>query len=266
VGITAGATYTNYVDCAGENTTSGVAQPWLTGNNDQEGMANTVSGARHVLKLVDASLGNVPTMPSSSGCSNTASNPTACGGFTVASENPVYIQGNYNSSSADTFWGGGAQVAHSAASVIADTVTVLSNQWSDANSLLNSTNLGSRTTSADAYYRTAIAAGKNIPFPQPTFAGVAKDFGTDGGMHNFLRYLEDWGNTLHYNGSQVSMYYSEYDTGTFKCCTVVYSPPTRDYYFDTLFLNPNNLPPATPMIQDIVNLSFHQNFTPQTTY
>jgi hypothetical protein len=109
----------------------------------------------------------------------------------------------------------------------------------------------------------AVSGGKNIPFPQPGWAGVGQDFGTDGGMHNFLRYLENWNNTLHYNGSLVSMYYSEYDTGTFKCCTVVYNPPTRDYYFDTLFLNPANLPPATPQFQDIVNLSYHQNFTPQ---
>ena len=68
---------------------------------------------------------------------------------------------------------------------------------------------------------------------------------------------------LNYNGSLVSMYYSEYDTGTFKCCTMVYNAPVRHFYFDTLFLNPNNLPPGTPMFQDIVNLSYHQNFTPQ---
>jgi hypothetical protein len=82
-------------------------------------------------------------------------------------------------------------------------------------------------------------------------------------LHNFLRYLENWNSTLHYNGSLVSMYYAEYATGTFKCCTTVYNPPTRNYYFDVLFLNPSNLPPATPEFQDIDNLSSHQNFTPQ---
>src|SRR5260370_36281818 len=59
------------------------------------------------------------------------------------------------------------------------------------------------------------------------------------------------------------MYYAEYDTGIFKCCTTVYSPPTRSYAFDTLFVNPANLHPGTPMFQDVVNLSYHQNFTPQ---
>jgi hypothetical protein len=43
----------------------------------------------------------------------------------------------------------------------------------------------------------------------------------------------------------------------------VYAAPTRNYFFDTQFLNPNNLPPGTPMFQDVVSLGFHQNFTPQ---
>jgi Tfp pilus assembly protein PilX len=263
--------------------------------HNQVGLANPVSGARHVLKLVDGgmSAGGVsylPVMPAASGCTQTAgqappANPTGCGGITIASENPVYVQGNFNSSSADPFWGTAnasppTQANHAAASIIADSVTLLSNQWNDAASMFAPTTMSSistpcpgggttctvniRVSTTDAYYRLAVSGGKNIPFPQPGWNGVGQDFGTDGGMHNFLRYLENWNNTLHYDGSLVSMYYSEYDTGTFKCCTVVYNPPTRDYYFDVLFLNPANLPPATPQFQDIVNLSYHQNFTPNS--
>jgi Tfp pilus assembly protein PilX len=270
------------IDCAAYNpgTTATplpapTAATLLTGVNDQEGMANPVSGARHVLKLVDAGMSAtgvsyLPVIPPASGCSQSAANPTGCGGFTIASENPVYVQGNYNSSAADPFWGTAnltppTQPAHSAASIIADTVTVLSNSWSDANSMTSPTAVVNRLTTADAYYRMAVSGGKNIPFPSPGWANTAgiNDFGTDGGLHNFLRYLEDWNNTLHYDGSLVSMYYSEYNTGTFKCCTTVYNPPTRNYYFDVLFLNPANLPPATPEFQDINTLSYHENFTPQ---
>jgi len=91
-------------------------------------------------------------------------------------------------------------------------------------------------------------------------------------MHNFLRYLEDRSDsgdspataaTVNYAGSQISMYYSQYATGIFKCCNSVYSPPNRNYFFDTQFLNPNNLPPGTPMFQDVVSLSSHESFTPQ---
>jgi hypothetical protein len=118
----------------------------------------------------------------------------------------------------------------------------------------------------DSYYRMAIIAGKSIPFPNPSWSTEA-DFGTDGGMHNFLRYLEDRGASnavVNYAGSMISMYYSQYATGNFKCCTSVYDAPAkRNYFFDTLFENPNNLPPGTPSFQDVVSLGFHQNFTPQ---
>lgn len=216
------------------------------------GLANMVSGARHVLKLVDGRLNALGASPL----------PTP--GFTVASENPVYVQGDYNTSSLDPFWtnNNNNNTPHSAAAVIADAVTVLSNQWSDAGSLYYTTARASRSATADAYYRMAVAGGKNIPFPQPTNWG-GQDSGADGGLHNFLRYLETWSGNLWYQGSLVSMYYSEYDTGVFKCCTTVYNPPTRKYYFDTLFLQPQNLPPGTPTFQDINNLSYRQSFQPQ---
>jgi len=221
------------------------------------GLANAVTGARHALKLVDGRLNVVGTSPLPVRWDN------QLGGFTVTSENPVYVQGDYNTSVLDPFWGNNANnnTAHAAAAIIADAVTVLSNQWSDAASLYFTTSVANRPSNANAYYRVAVAGGKNIPFPEPAWGG--QDMGTDGGLHNFLRYLEDWNTNLWYDGSLVSMYYSEYNTGIFKCCATVYSPPTRKYYFDTLFLNPANLPPGTPMFQDVVNLSYRQNFQPQ---
>ena len=207
-----------------------------------------------MLKLVDAGLGNLPTLPPLQG---------GGGGFTVVSENPVYVQGNYNSSATDPFWSNPdttSDVPHAAAAIIADAVTFLSANWSDFESMKYPSALGSRPA-ANTYYRMAIAAGKGVNFQH--IGGTGQDFGTDGGMHNFLRYTENWGGqTLGYRGSLVSLYYSQYATGTFKCCTLVYSPPARNYQFDTLFLNPANLPPGTPMFQDIVNLSYRQDFTP----
>jgi Tfp pilus assembly protein PilX len=263
----------------GVNTNTAPPNPYLTiAGCNTTGLTNAVTGARHVLKLVaggmsPAGVSYLPILPPAAACTFTAT--TDCGGFTVASENPVYVQGDYNSSSADTFWGGGSNNAqHSAASIVADSVTLLSSLsswpitgattgWTDLNSFNNFNTMTNRNASS-SYYRMAVSGGKNIPFPQPGFASVANDFGTDGGLHNFLRLVEDWsGVQLNYNGSLVSMYYSEYNTGTFKCCTMVYNAPVREFYFDTLFLNPNNLPPGTPMFQDIVNLSYHQNFTPQ---
>jgi hypothetical protein len=218
------------------------------------GRKNWISGARHVLKLVDGSLGNVP-LRTDAGAPNT-------GGFTVASENPVYVLGDYNSNSTDPTWSTTPTDAtgHSAASVIADAVSVLSNSWNDLNSFTTPTSMASRVAT-NTYYRLAIAGGKNVNFPRPTW-GASNDFGTDGGAHNFLRYLENWGGkTLNYKGSMVSMYYSTYDTGVFKCCTVVYSPPTRNYIFDSDFTLPSGLPPGTPLFRDVNTLGYRQMTT-----
>ena len=234
----------------GFNVNTGNLNPYQTTNCNTTGMANAVTGARHALKLVGGGM-------------NAGTSYLPMPGFTVASENPVYVQGDYNTGSSDPYWTGGTNATpHSSASIIADAVTVLSNSWNDLNSLNNPTTPGNRNAST-TYYRMAVSAGKNAAFPQPGFASVSNDFGTDGGLHNFLRYLENWGTTLYYNGSLVSIYYSEYNTGIFKCCTTVYSPPTRNYSFDTLFLSPSGLPPGTPMFQEVDNLSYHQNFTPQ---
>ena len=225
--------------------------PYVTvANCATVGRANKVTGARHVLKLVDGALGNLPTLANNTG------------GFTVVAENPVYVLGDYNASVAEAFWtnANAADVTHSAAAVIADSVTLLSNNWRDVNSMQNTTAVGSRTAT-DTYYRMAIASGKNMNFPQPN--GEPQDFGTDGGVHNFLRYIESWP-SLYYRGSLISLYYSEYATGTFKCCTLVYSPPDRHYFFDTQFLVPANLPPGTPLLQDINDLTYWQSFSPCT--
>ena len=226
------------------------------------GRKNWVSGARHVLKLVDgAIIGTTSGLPTQ---------PGGTGGFTVASENPVYIQGNYNTTgSNDATWTGGTDVTgHAASAVIADAVTLLSTAWTELTSLNNPSDANSGPRPAQTtYYRVAIAAGKTMNFPAPSFiTGTTYGFGTDGGLHNFLRFLEDWSNDkLYYKGSLVSLYYSTYATGTFKCCAYsVYQPPDRNYSFDADFSIPAGLPPGTPMFRDVENLTYHQVFTART--
>jgi len=221
---------------------------------------NWVSGARHVLKLVDGSLGNVPLSPI-----GTSTDP---GGFTVASENPVYIQGDYNTNSADSTWNSPAVdiTGRSSAAIIADTATLLSNAWDDRLSLMTDvTNVNNRNANT-THYRMAIAAGKTKNFTRPTTWSptAAQDFGTDGGLHNFLRYLENWsGQTLYYKGSIVSLFYSTYNTGTYKSA-YVYSAPSRGYSFDSDFSSPQGLPPGTPLFRDVNSLGYRQLFTTRT--
>ncbi len=198
---------------------------------------------RRALKLINAGIvGGVTSLPP---------------GLTVASENPVYVHGNYNAIETDTLAN-----PHVPAAVIGDAVTLLSRNWVDAQSFLTPNNPGARTAVTTGY-RMAIIAGKNPAFPRPTAWASAQDFGTDGGAHNFLRYLENWGgSTLNYRGSIVSFYFARQATGAYKCCTNVYGPPTRGYNFNLEFLTPSLLPPGTPMFRDINTLTFRQLLRP----
>ena len=164
------------------------------------------------------------------------------------------------------------------AAVIADTVTLLSNGWNDISSFINPHDVGRAMTApwsaddadvrqaATTWYRLGIISGKGLNFPRANTAAAGydnNDWGTDGGAHNFLRYIERWaGETLNYRGSIMSFYTARQAVGTYKCCDVVYSPPSRGYNFDAEFLTPSLLPPRTPMFRDLNTLSFRQVLRP----
>jgi hypothetical protein len=186
---------------------------------------------RRALKVVNGSdLSSLPQCPSGIIC-----------GLTIASENPVYVQGDFNAN-------GGFSASAPATSIAGDAVTLLSDQWNDVNSFSSpySTALRNATT---AYYNTAVIGGITVPFLNPS--GTGQDYGTDGGVHNFLRYIEAWGGKLNYQGSIIELFTSRQAMSTFKCCSTVYSPPTRGYSFNINFLNPTLLPPRTPLFRDV---------------
>ncbi len=175
-------------------------------------------------------------------------------GLTIAAENPVYLQGDYNAAA-------GFGNPHVATSIAADAVTLLSNAWTDRISFTYPHNATNRNAS-NTWYRVAIMAGKGVYFPRPTAGSVPTNFGSDGGTHNFLRFLEDWNaRTCYYRGSMASLYYNRQALGVFKDGNNTYNPPTRDYAFDTDFLTPALLPPRTPMFRDVNTLGFTQTLT-----
>jgi len=200
---------------------------------------------RHALKLINGGLGNI-----------------VAPGLTIIAENPVYVQGDWNASGGFTDIDG-----HRATAVIADAVTLLTNNWNDDTSfgdngaLTAAYNVGNRVRSAQSYYRLAIIGGKNVPFPKPGVGGVPQDFGTDGGAHNFLRMLEQ-GGTVNYRGSIATFFYARQAVGVYKCCATVYSAPTRAFNFDIDFLDPAKLPPLTPMFRDLNDLGFTEEIRP----
>jgi len=240
---------------------------------------NSVVIFRRALRLVNGTLGNLPPLAAAHPSTGSACAGGTAGGFSAASENPVYIQGDYNASVANGF-NDNFPLCHVPASVMADAVTMLSNAWQpgaqagyssgDANSFANPTTMscGAQRCATNTFYRTAVMAGKTIPFP--AYSGTTaqlnwgvQDTGSDGGIHNFLRYVENWGNaTLNYLGSLASFYTSQQGTGIYKCCNAVYSPPTRNYTFDTDFQSISKLPPGTPRFTNVNALSYYQSTLP----
>lgn len=192
---------------------------------------------RRALKVVNGASGNLPA-----------------DGLNITSENPLYVVGPFNATNADF------AADHAPAALIADAVTLLSPNWADQTSFASPNSPGARARTT-TYYRFATIAGKNRSFPWAnTNCGVGcyQDYGTDAGTHNFLRMLEGNGQTVNYRGSIVSFFYSRQAVGVYKCCTNVYAPPTRAYNFDIEFLNPDLLPPKTPMFRDVNTTGFMQ--------
>jgi hypothetical protein len=170
------------------------------------------------------------------------------GDVTVASDNPVYIQGDYNSGGPSSGVASNATNPSSpmtafddptapgytrkACAVLGDSVNILSNNWNDA----NSTSSVSSRTASNTTINTAIFSG-NVP---TNFYG---DGAYSGGAENFPRFLETWsGQCLTYYGSMVCLFASKQGNGSWGANNV-YSPPTRRWFFDQNFLS--NPPPGT---------------------
>ncbi|MGZ5552194.1 MAG: hypothetical protein ACXWHF_01000 [Chthoniobacterales bacterium] len=182
--------------------------------------------------------------------------PTA--GLTIASQGPVYIQGDFNTG------GTGASVpsnvtgsysdpanppnpqvsgyTRAPTSILADAVTILSNNWSDANSSASlpwGGILSTPRTASNTTVNTAIVSGI-------VATNTYGDNAYSGGAENFPRFLEDWSSsTLSYYGSMVELYQSKYSTGEWGKANV-YNPPTREWFFDNNFkITP---PPGSLMV------------------
>ncbi|MFZ3200716.1 MAG: PilX N-terminal domain-containing pilus assembly protein [Candidatus Acidiferrales bacterium] len=234
----------------------GTTWPFAVANQAGDLRENPPIFFRRALKLVDGSLINA----------NIGTCNTVPCGLTIASENPVYVQGDYNNNpNTDSNLSTPSADPHVGASIVADAVTLLSDNWNDVNSFAFPYTPGNRS-GVTTTYRVAVAAGKGIPFQRTATFGAyptpPQDFGTDGGVHNFLRFLEGWNGSLFYTGSIVSIFYNHQAVGVYKCCSTVYSAPTRGYNFDKDFLTPALLPPETPMLRDINAIGFTQMILP----
>jgi hypothetical protein len=198
--------------------------------------------------------------------------PANTKGFTFASENGVYIVGNYNATGLTAFGSANTPTKsdyyipqgdenHIPASIVADSTTVLSNNWKDANIFASPYNPATRVPT-ETTYRFAAITGDSL-----NFAPCNADFTNSGssypcytgGVHNLNRFMEAWtGVRLNYTGSIINLYNSHNNNGAFKCCSQVYTAPNRNFAFDSSFLNPQRIPPGTPFVQTIKLTGFER--------
>ncbi len=163
-------------------------------------------------------------------------------GLTVATGLPLYVWGDYNQTN-DANLGTANTSTTVPASLVADAITFLSNAWRDGATGPGITPTNAANTTINAALLTGVV--ETAPQPSPLT-------GYSGGMENFPRFLENWGGSVTntYNGSMVKMFPSLYATGAWS--ESYYSPPARNWAYDSNFDDPTKLPPKTPSLLKVI--------------
>lgn len=164
---------------------------------------------------------------------NGATLPTnSTGGFTVATNGPLYVQGDYNT-------------VNTKLSLLAcDAINILSNAWLDA----NSTNW-SRRNAANTSVKSVIMAG-NVPTDQDT--------PYSGGVENYFRFHENWtGRTFSFRGSIINLWVSQVATANWRYGNPVYTAPNRNWDWDVIYGGVAG-PPGMPRVYFIDRLEWQE--------
>lgn len=212
--------------------------------------------------------------------SGAAGKLSATWGITVATENMLYIWGNYNTTGINIAPPNGTSSLNDPAaqfnylgnqvpaSIVSDAFFPLSKTWSDSCSSMYPANTGNRRADLNApgntsetAVRAGIIAGNNLgalagaPDAGNAAAGESR---LNGGMHNFPRFLESWGARWNFVGSLIPLYHSTQAVAPYNANSTIYGAPIRNWAFDSTFLDPNKLPPSTPQFQYVQPTAFRQ--------
>jgi len=190
------------------------------------------------------------------------------GGLTIATERPLYVLGNYNT----TIW--------RPAALMGDAVTFLSAPPNPA--MLNAApaaagvrcsasagwcdvlqqNMAQRTANPTTVNAAILAGHSATPCDYARAGCASPAYG--GGLENFPRFLENWsGRIFRYTGSLVSLYVNAHSIGLWGNTANVgfgsqgyYTPPNRQWSFDVNFRFPERLPPGTPSVGTVLQTAY----------
>jgi hypothetical protein len=201
-----------------DTTPQGTAKSAPLGGGTGASVTTTMRGIRLI---------NGYRLPTASGNTNNIN------GLTIVSANPVYIKGNYNTSTnsgdavpsnSGTYTDPDASgYTRKLAAVVGDSINVLSGNWAD----LNSTSSISSRSASNTTINAALVGGI-VPSAGGNYSG---------GGENFVRLLEDWkNNTLCIYGSMVELYKSTQATSPWLGTGNNYKAPlTSKFYWDPQF-------------------------------
>jgi len=162
---------------------------------------------------------------------------------TFASDNPIYIDGDFNT------------INTQGAAIIGDAINLLGNNWNDSKTcgggLPNAGNFGDTKSTI----RAALFGGYTpTTSPGGTYGG---------GLHNYMRFHEDWSNVnSDFKGSMIGLWVSQQATADWCQHGDCYEPPVRQWGWDTRFGSPDFWPPFLPSIFDIERLGSLESFNP----
>lgn len=164
-------------------------------------------------------------------------------GLTISTPQPLYIWGDLNTTRDNVNFSqalGNTTYTYPCA-VMADSVTILSDNWNDPN---YTPNYALSLRAATATYINAAALEGIVQSTNSNYSG---------GVENFLRLEEVWSSIpLVYNGSIVVLFPSIYATNYWITPGTYYNAPIRNWGFDLNFNTQAGLPPLTPQSKAVI--------------
>ena len=163
-----------------------------------------------------------------------SANPQLFDETTIVSDNPVYIQGDFNTNNTR------------GVAIVTDAINILSNNWNTTGGCNNGGPNATATT-----INAAFIAG-NVPTP-----GGGGTY--SGGLENYPRLHENWnGIPLNINGSFSNLWSSAQATATWAYGCPIYQAPQRNWGWDINFQDPDYWPPFLPSMFSVERAGFSE--------
>lgn len=166
-------------------------------------------------------------------------------GVSIVSDQAIYLQGDYNTQS------------QQGAALMADSLNVLSNSCHTSNYVINCGIQNQQNSATPTTISAAFLSGTDNTTPN-----TSQNF-YSGGLENYPRFHENWQpggvkQTLKYRGSFVSIGVPQHVSGRWK--SQLYTPPGRDWNYNSNFNIAANLPPLTPRFVYLKQEQFLRTF------